>query len=783
MVVALCWLLAFPLQPVQANTTEQRNLTANSPQLALGQPLANALAAYRPLGINIVSSSRLVTRRHRVTRLPSAKLGYLNQIRLLLSNHGLDIKKLNAGTWYVVQRNEAERVVTANPLPKETELEPVIEEIVVTASYRLARNTSDVRRLDATELATLPTIGNDTLRAVAHLPGVASSGVSAATRLRGGNTNELLYLIDSVELIEPFHLSEFHSLFSSVNANIVDSVEVFPGGYPANYGGKMSGLVSVDLITPQEFEGAFDVNTVVASAHLGNSHDEWSWLISARRSTIDLALEQLENDFGEPKFHDELFRGSWQGTRQRWEIGLLNSSDAVELSDPSLEESGSSSLDYRSAWVNSEFTLTDHLYSALQLTLIHREGTSEGELDNSDLAEGALKKDISFLSIQLTNDWSWHGYEDHSIEFGWFAERQNADFSTELSAEFGPLGQALRGVESTQRDLEVDRWGVVLGTYVLGQSRSGNFDIDWGVRFTHQRIDPAKSNTLEPRVQLSWHPGRTAMDDRKRGPDAAAALWSFSVDIGRYAQPQDLFQVQIDDGLVELQDPQRNDQVGFSVERLGKKKRLQASFYYRHIHDPWSRFDNVYNPWVLLPELQPDRVELRASRARSWGAEMLASNLEGAAVRWSLSYTWAKTTERINRRNVPRPWEQRHSVKARAWVESSKWQLGVSVIGRSGWPTTPLLTNQAALDEQLYTDKLPDFWTVDVHAARFFRLGNLQGTAYIDISNTTNRANVGGFTYSLAEEEDQTAIDFADAIRRDSKLLPVFPTLGLRVSW
>lgn len=747
-----------------------------SPSLTLGAPLANALAAFRPLGINIVSSSQLVSRRHRVTRLPDRQLPLIQQIQALLESHELEIKQLNAGTWYVVRREPQALPAPTQPLVAPLELEPVIEEIVVTASYRLARVASSTQTLDAADLATLPSIGNDALRAVAHLPGVASSGVSAASRLRGGDSNELLYLLDNVELIEPFHLSEFHSLFSSVNSNIVESIEVFPGGYPANYGGKMSGLVAVDLIEPQQLEGAIDINTVVAAAHVGGGVGNWNWLASARRSTIDLALEQLENDYGEPEFHDQLLRGSWHGTHQTWQFGLLNSTDAVSLSDPGLEESGSSSLDYRSAWLKADFTLTDQLYSAVQLQFVQRDGTSSGELDNAELAEGTLTKEISFLSVKLSNNWAWHGPADHTVKFGWFAERQNADFETELEANFGPLGQVLRETAVASRELEVDRWGYVLGGYVAGEARRGNVDIDWGVRFAHQRIDPAKSSGLEPRLQLVWRPaGRTHQQ--------SATAWSLAMDIGRYVQHQDLYQVQIDDGLVELQDPQRNDQVGFTLERIGNGLRTQASAYYRKIHDPWSRFDNIYNPWVLLPELQPDRIELRASRASAWGAELLAANLEGAPIRWSVSYAWAKAEERIDGRWVPRPWDQRHTLKARTWYESDSWQVGLSLIGRSGWPTTPLVSNQSNLSSQLYEATLSDFWSLDLHVARTFRIGKLEGSAYLDVSNTTSRENLGGYTYSLETTDAQTAPDLTSARRRSSKLLPVFPTIGLRIRW
>jgi len=53
----------------------------------------------------------------------------------------------------------------------------------------------------------IPSVGGDTFRALHILPGVASDGVSAMHRIRGGDSNEVLYRLDGVDLYQPFHFS------------------------------------------------------------------------------------------------------------------------------------------------------------------------------------------------------------------------------------------------------------------------------------------------------------------------------------------------------------------------------------------------------------------------------------------------------------------------------------------------------------------------------------------------------------------------------------------------
>ena len=475
------------------------------------------------------------------------------------------------------------------------------------------------------------------------------------------------------------------------------------------------------------------------------------------------------------RFTISSLRGKRTGSQSTWQFALLNSTDAVELEDPSLAEEGESSLDYRAAWLKGEFTVTDNLYSSLQFQVVHRDGEVSGELgeEDDDGTNGSLEKEISFLTFKLANNWTYHGFEQHTLEAGWFAERQNAEFVTELDARFNSIGQALRGVAAIERSLNVDRWGTVLGGYVSGLHSLGNrqgsndgfLELDWGLRYSAQDIDPANSHAFEPRAQLTWRlPAGLHRDSD----------WTIALDVGRYIQHQDLFQVQIDDGLVMLQDPQKNDQIGLSIAREDRRLRTRANLYYRRIKDPWSRFDNVYNPWVLLPELHPDRIPIQASRARSLGVELLLANASDQPLSWSLSYTWSRTQERVMGNYSSRPWDQRHSLKAQiAWV-GEPWQVGMSLVGRNGWPTTPLINDATALTASLYDSRLRDFWSLNLHVARSFRMFGMQGEAYLDITNSTNRTNVGGFSYTG---------DLQAPERRASRLLPAFPTLGLRISW
>ena len=83
----------------------------------------------------------------------------------------------------------------------------------------------------------------DVLKAVHRLPGAASNGLAGLAHMRGGDTNETLVILDGLPLYEPFHLRMLQSPSSVLDERIVDGLDVFAGGFTAEYGDRMSAII------------------------------------------------------------------------------------------------------------------------------------------------------------------------------------------------------------------------------------------------------------------------------------------------------------------------------------------------------------------------------------------------------------------------------------------------------------------------------------------------------------------------------------------------------------
>ena len=82
----------------------------------------------------------------------------------------------------------------------------------------------------------------DVFRTLQLLPGVVSrSDFSSQLYVRGGSPDQNLVLLDGVAVYNPFHLL---GLFSTFNTDAIKEVEFMTGGFPAEYGGRLSSVLS-----------------------------------------------------------------------------------------------------------------------------------------------------------------------------------------------------------------------------------------------------------------------------------------------------------------------------------------------------------------------------------------------------------------------------------------------------------------------------------------------------------------------------------------------------------
>ena len=177
-----------------------------------------------------------------------------------------------------------------------------LEQVIVTNSKAVdVRNTQmSVNKLSMAEIKRIPVaMGEpDPLKSLLTLPGVTNAGeASSGFNVRGGAADQNLILLDGAPVYGDSHMFGFFSIF---NADVVNGLDLYKGGIPSKFGGRVSSVLDVTQQTG-DFEN-FKVNGgigLISSRLLVQGpiqKDVGSFLIAGRASYAHLFLKLADNN-------------------------------------------------------------------------------------------------------------------------------------------------------------------------------------------------------------------------------------------------------------------------------------------------------------------------------------------------------------------------------------------------------------------------------------------------------------------------------------------------------
>lgn len=149
--------------------------------------------------------------------------------------------------------------------------------------------------LSGEQVKTLPVIFGepDVLKAITLLPGIKSGGEGGTGfYVRGGGPDQNLILMDDAVIYNASHLLGFLSVF---NTDAVRNVEVIKGGMPANYGGRLSSILNVNLREGDEqkykVNGGIGLISSRIMAEGPIQKGKSAFMVAARRTYIDALVK------------------------------------------------------------------------------------------------------------------------------------------------------------------------------------------------------------------------------------------------------------------------------------------------------------------------------------------------------------------------------------------------------------------------------------------------------------------------------------------------------------
>ena len=172
--------------------------------------------------------------------------------------------------------------------------EKLFDEVVVNG--RKGENVNSTKlgqiELDIEQIKRLPAFMGevDVIKTIQLLPGVSSvSEGGQGFYVRGGGPDQNLVLLDEGVVYNAAHLFGFFSVF---NSDAVKSVNLIKGGMPANYGGRMSSVLEVNMNEGNKkrfgVKGGIGLISSRLTVEGPLKKDKGSFIISGRRTYIDI---------------------------------------------------------------------------------------------------------------------------------------------------------------------------------------------------------------------------------------------------------------------------------------------------------------------------------------------------------------------------------------------------------------------------------------------------------------------------------------------------------------
>ncbi|MDH4091504.1 MAG: TonB-dependent receptor [Cyclobacteriaceae bacterium] len=672
----------------------------------------------------------------------------------------------------------------------------LIKEIVIldkpidenVTSLQMSKNT-----LDMEQVRKLPALFGevDIIKNIQMLPGVLTAGEGTSSfYVRGGSADQNLILIDEAPIYDPSHL---FGLFSVFNADVIKDSELYKGGIPARFGGRLSSILEVRTKdgNNKEFGVSGGIGTMASRVMVEGplKKDKSSFIVSARRSYVDLFLKAANQD-NLVYFYDINAKVNWKhNNNNRFFAAFYSGRDDFKFSN-----------EFGFAWGNKTATFrwnhlfNDRLFSNTSIIA----SNFDYKLELQDAVQG-FKWTSNLQELSIKNDLTYFINTKNELSFGYHL----------TGRRFSPGSISPNTAGSIFSDVELQRmYALDHGLYVSDQQRlSDRITIDYGVRLSifqnvgssdvylyddpQDNIDISRTDTvhygaweniktyvnLEPRLALRYifADGQSVKLSYNRMVQNTHLIAAGTVPVpfntwnpsGYYLEPQLADQVA----------------AGYFRNLKDNTYEFSAEVYYKDIKNVTDFADNAdifFN--------QDLSTEFRQGKAWAYGLELMVTKREGKLT-GAIGYTLSKAMRKVSGVNLDRAfaanYDRRNVVNIQAAYDmNAKWTFGANFTYSSGRPTT-LPTGKFAYQNynpDVITERngyrLPAFHRLDLSATLTPKKNanrKWHGQWVFSVYNAYNRQNPFTIYTRTAKNEDGDVI--GDGRTKEARMIYLFPIL------
>lgn len=514
----------------------------------------------------------------------------------------------------------------------------------------------------------------DILKIVQLLPGVQQGQEgTAGFYVRGGNLDQNLILLDEATLYNPNHL---FGLFSSFNVNALNGAKLIKGGFPAQYGGRLSSILDITMREGNKKSYHTEAGVGLLSANLTVEgpiqKNKSSFIVSGRHSYINLLLHPLTSNTTSYAFYDLNAKLNYElDARNHLFLSFFKGSDNASYV-------ASNSLDYGIKFGNASGTLCwNHIYGHgifSNTSLIYNDYHLQLGTTQSNYYEALY---TGIRDINLKTAFTAVIGNKNTLRFG-ASYTYHTLYPGAISAKVPKKGNRVNVSQDSINQQYSKEAALYFGDDYKASTR---ISLSPGIRVPLFIANKKNYVFLEPRLTAKYSIGEhssvkasyTQMNQFVHlVPNSTASLpadiWLSS---NAYIKPESSHQIA----------------VGFFRNFLDNCIEASVELYYKTMDNQVLFKEGTQ----LLLNTNIDS-QLTFGKGESYGAELMVKKNVGRLTGW-ISYTLSKTTQQFAALNYGNPFpasfDRRHNLALVASYELTKhWTVSADFVIYSGKPYT-----------------------------------------------------------------------------------------------
>lgn len=665
-------------------------------------------------------------------------------------------------------------------------------------------------RLEPKTLQQLPSATGevDVLKSLQLLPGISSTSESSSGfNVRGGAADQNLILLDEAVVYNSSHL---FGLFSVFNPEAVKSLEMYKGGIPARYGGRLSSVLDVRQKegNNKQYGGVAEVGLISSKLMFEGPivKERGSFLIAGRRSYADLFLA-IANIKNSAYFYDLNLKANYK----------LGENDRVYLSGYFGRDNFEIGSTLTNIWGNTTGTLRWNHFFGPKLFSNFSMIYSQYDYTLDEFASGAsLRRKSDIQNINGKADFTYFLNSNNKIEAG-----LNVKSYAFNPGDIAPLEGS--GVEAESLDQKNAR---ELGFYLSNEQKLGSkLTAIYGLRMSNfSRVGKQTIAQYENDAPVVYNPMVGLYEDGtivgERAYTTGEAMKTFlnweprlalsyvvndknAVKASYNRTYQYLHLVSNNTSITPLDiwapsgpffKPQEADQISLGYFRNFKDNTYQASVevfgkQMRNVLDYVPGADLLFNNTL--------ETEVLSGEGRAYGLELYAKKSKGRLTGW-VSYTLARTERKIDGLTANDPginngdwyasnYDKTHDLSITSLFNlNERWTLSANFVYATGLPTTYPSSGYTYLGlivpqyETRNQHRITDYHRLDLGANLKSRKKENSRTSHVwafGIYNVYNRQNASAINF----REDSDNLGQVNAIK--TSIFGIVPNVSYKLNF